>query len=225
MCGVWVGIAGFSVMLHYVGVRMTWFGYFTPMMICPGILPLIFTVTWNRQTYWAAFISPLVGFSRFGCMGFYSLSLYGEVTIKSTGGQLPALYGSLTSMMLPGVLSIIISLVKPEKFDWDKLKTADLLIGEEEEEGSSPNSQPKNEEGDLNKEKQAGVEVNFESVETSSLEQQQQKLSSQLTNKELDFWIKLQLVQQYLYYSLLGLFGQCLYIEIGYLLGHTLKVM
>ena len=62
MCGVWVGIAGFSVMLHYVGVRMTWFGYFTPMMICPGILPLIFTVTWNRQTYWAAFISPLVGF-------------------------------------------------------------------------------------------------------------------------------------------------------------------
>ena len=102
---------------------------------------------------------------------------YGEVTIKSTGGQLPALYGSLTSMMLPGVLSIIISLVKPEKFDWDKLKTADLLIGEEEEEGSSPNIQPKNEEGDLNKEKQAGVEVNFESVETSSLEQQQQKLS------------------------------------------------
>ena len=88
---------------------------------------------------------------------------------------MPALYGSLTSMMLPGVLSIIISLVKPEKFDWDKLKTADLLIGEEEEEDGSPNIQPKNEEGDLNKEKQAGVEVNFESVETSSLEQQQQK--------------------------------------------------
>ena len=70
-----LGIAGFSVMLHYVGVHMTWFGYFTPMMICPGILPLIFTVTWNRQTYWAAFISPLVVRSRFGCMGFYSLSL------------------------------------------------------------------------------------------------------------------------------------------------------
>ena len=187
-----LGIAGFSVMLHYVGVRMTWFGYFTPMMICPGILPLIFTVTWNRQTYWAAFISPLVGFV-VGLAVWVSTAyhFYGEVTIKSTGGQLPALYGSLTSMMLPGVLSIIISLVKPEKFDWDKLKTADLLIGEEEEEGSSPNIQPKNEEGDLNKEKQAGVEVNFESVETSSLEQQQQKLSSQLTNKELDFWIKI----------------------------------
>lgn len=183
-----LGIAGFSVMLHYVGVRMTWFGYFTPMMICPGILPLIFTVTWNRQTYWAAFISPLVGFVA-GLAVWVSTAyhFYGEVTIESTGGQLPALYGSLTSMMLPGVLSIIISLVKPEKFDWDKLKTADLLIGEEEEEDGSPNIQPKNEEGDLNKEKQAGVEVNFESVETSSLEQQQQKLSSQLTNKELDF--------------------------------------
>lgn len=28
--------AGFSVMLHYVGVDMTWLGYFYSMIICPG---------------------------------------------------------------------------------------------------------------------------------------------------------------------------------------------
>ncbi|CAX45653.1 urea (active) transporter, putative [Candida dubliniensis CD36] len=184
------GIAGFSVMLHYVGVRMTWFGYFTPMMICPGILPLIFTVTWNGQTYWAALISPLVGFVA-GLVVWVSTAyhFYGEITIESTGGQLPALYGSLTSMMLPGILSITISLIKPEEFDWDKLKTADLLI--EEEEGSSPNNGTKNKEDYLNKEKQAQVDIFFESDEASSLEQYQQKLTSQLTDKELDFWIKI----------------------------------
>ena len=184
------GIAGFSVMLHYVGVRMTWFGYFTPMMICPGILPLIFTVTWNGQTYWAALISPLVGFVA-GLVVWVSTAyhFYGEITIESTGGQLPALYGSLTSMMLPGILSIIISFIKPEKFDWNKLKTADLLI--EEEEGNSPNNGTKNKEDYLNKEKQAQVDIFFESDETSSLEQHQQKLTFQLTDKELDFWIKI----------------------------------
>lgn len=29
--------AGFSLMLHYVGVDMTWLGYFLSMMICPGM--------------------------------------------------------------------------------------------------------------------------------------------------------------------------------------------
>lgn len=30
--------AGFSVMLHYIGVDMTWLGYFLSMIICPGTL-------------------------------------------------------------------------------------------------------------------------------------------------------------------------------------------
>lgn len=34
--------AGFSVMLHYVGVDMTWLGYFYSMIICPGTYNLNF---------------------------------------------------------------------------------------------------------------------------------------------------------------------------------------
>ncbi|KAF6069562.1 Sodium:solute symporter family protein [Candida albicans] len=124
-----LGIAGFSIMLHYVGVNMTWFGYFIPMAICPGVIPLIFTVTWDRQTFWAAFISPIVGFAA-GLTVWISTAyhFYGSVTIESTGGQLPALYGSLTALLLPGTLSIIISFIKPEKFDWEKLKQVNLLV-------------------------------------------------------------------------------------------------
>lgn len=33
--------AGFSVMLHYVGVNMTWLGYFYSMIICPGMYKLL----------------------------------------------------------------------------------------------------------------------------------------------------------------------------------------
>ena len=185
-----LGIAGFSIMLHYVGVNMTWFGYFIPMAICPGVIPLIFTVTWDRQTFWAAFISPIVGFAA-GLAVWISTAyhFYGSVTIESTGGQLPALYGSLTALLLPGILSIIISFIKPEKFDWNKLKQVNLIVdGDSSSEvdivGDTPITP---------KEKQDGVDVNFESDEASSLEQQQQqqKLPSQLTDREIDFWIKI----------------------------------
>ena len=184
-----LGIAGFSIMLHYVGVNMTWFGYFIPMAICPGVIPLIFTVTRDRQTFWAAFISPIVGFAA-GLTVWISTAyhFYGSVTIESTGGQLPALYGSLTALLLPGTLSIIISFIKPEKFDWEKLKQVNLLVdGDSSSEVEIDNDTPT-----IPKEKQDGVEVNFESDETSSLEQQQQsQAASQLTVKEMDFWIKI----------------------------------
>lgn len=55
------GAAGFSLMLHYVGVNMTWFGYFTPLIICPGVIPLIMTIVWDRQSWYAAIISPILG--------------------------------------------------------------------------------------------------------------------------------------------------------------------
>lgn len=43
--------AGFSVMLHYVGVDMTWLGYFYSMIICPGTYNLKFTTKYNCRQY------------------------------------------------------------------------------------------------------------------------------------------------------------------------------
>ncbi|BAO39398.2 hypothetical protein KLMA_30103 [Kluyveromyces marxianus DMKU3-1042] len=53
--------AGFTVMLHYVGVDMTWMGYFTSMINCPGVVPLTLAILWDRQTKLAAIVSPIVG--------------------------------------------------------------------------------------------------------------------------------------------------------------------
>lgn len=114
--------AAFALMLHYVGVNMTWMGYFLAMIICPGVVPLIFTITWDRQTKLAAFVAPISGFI-FGITIWLTTAYhyFGEVTITSTGAQLPCLFGSLTALLLPPVVSIIVSFVKPHKFDWATL--------------------------------------------------------------------------------------------------------
>ncbi len=127
--------AGFSVMLHYVGVDMTWMGYFYSMLICPGVVPLVLAIVWDGQTEAAALISPIVGLV-LGLATWLGTAhgFYGEITIVSTGEQLPCLYGGLVAIFVPAILTFVISFIKPSKFDWSKLQEAKLVQKEEEEE-------------------------------------------------------------------------------------------
>ncbi|ODV74559.1 sodium:solute symporter family protein CYBJADRAFT_193886 [Cyberlindnera jadinii NRRL Y-1542] len=128
--------AGFSIMLHYVGVSLTWIAYFYSMLICPGVIPLIFSITWSRQSKAAVLISPIIGiFAGLGIWLGVAKSMYGAVNVNTTIEQLPCLYGGLAALFLPGVLSILISLVKPEKFDWSVLQQAKLVEEDTKPEG------------------------------------------------------------------------------------------
>ena len=188
------GIAGFSVMLHYVNVNMTLYGYAGPIFITPGVIPLLFTITWSRQTFWAAFISPIVGLGAGIAVWLTTAShYYGAINIESLGGQLPALFGGLTALLLPGVTSIIISLIKPEKFEWAQLKEVDLTVNvdniyevqNESQETKSVEFNPTTED------KKDEVDV-ITDLEQSSASLESSKISNenQITEKELDFWIK-----------------------------------
>lgn len=126
--------AGFSVMLHYVGVDMTWMAYFYPMIICPGVIPLILSILWDRQTKLAAIVSPIAGLV-LGILTWLltAWKMYGEVTIGSTGEQLPCLYGGLVSLFLPGIVTVLLSLSnRSYKFDWQEFDNA-RLVGEDDD--------------------------------------------------------------------------------------------
>ncbi|KAL4872531.1 hypothetical protein BDV12DRAFT_193249 [Aspergillus spectabilis] len=66
--------AGFSTMLHYVGVDLGWTLYMLGVVTCPGIFPMIFTVLWRRQSKAAAVLSPILGLAtglaNYGCNEF-----------------------------------------------------------------------------------------------------------------------------------------------------------
>ncbi|ODQ82539.1 hypothetical protein BABINDRAFT_182060 [Babjeviella inositovora NRRL Y-12698] len=127
--------AGFSVMLHYVGTDMTWMTYFYSMVICPGVIPLVLAITWDGQTRLAFFVAPIVGMLA-GIAVWLSTAYhyFGAVTIFTTGQQLPCLFGGLTSIILPGIASVVISLtINPYKFDWDEFKKAEIIVVDPEE--------------------------------------------------------------------------------------------
>ncbi|EME40912.1 hypothetical protein DOTSEDRAFT_74460 [Dothistroma septosporum NZE10] len=121
-------MAGFAIMLQYAGATNNWSTYFRPIIACPGIFPLMLTIIWSRQTKLAAILAPLLGLLS-GLAVWLSLSWHygGAININTTQLQLPGLYGATTSFFSPLLYSVIISLIKPSRFDWREFLRMELI--------------------------------------------------------------------------------------------------
>ncbi|OCK80019.1 urea active transporter [Lepidopterella palustris CBS 459.81] len=121
--------SGFSTMLHYVGVDLGWTLYMLGVLTCPGIFPTAFTILWRRQSRIAAIVSPLLGMATGIAVWLGSAhALYGAITIATSGAVLPCVYGTVASALSPLPYSIIITLFKPENFDWADFRNEKLAF-------------------------------------------------------------------------------------------------
>ncbi|KAK3319659.1 urea active transporter [Cercophora scortea] len=121
--------SGFSTMLHYVGIDLGWTLYMLGVLTCPGIFPTTFTILWRRQSKAAAIISPLLGMATGIAVWLGSAyALYGEVTIVTTGMTYPCVYGTVASAFSPLPYTFIITLFKPEDFDWSRFRGEKLAF-------------------------------------------------------------------------------------------------
>ncbi|KAJ5301582.1 hypothetical protein PENANT_c002G09183 [Penicillium antarcticum] len=122
-----VFITGISIAMNYGGANMTWISYMRPIISCPGIIPLIFTLFWSRQTKLAAIVSPVLGF--FTGLAVWlatAKSMYGAVDIAATSNNYPALYAAIASFFSPALYSVILSLYRPSTFDWREFLRIEL---------------------------------------------------------------------------------------------------
>ncbi|KAJ5550249.1 Sodium/solute symporter [Penicillium sp. DV-2018c] len=112
-------ITGISIALNYGGANMTWIGYLRPIISCPGIIPMILTLFWSRQTRLAAIAAPVLGFFT-GLTVWLTTThkMYGHINITTTTNNYPALYAAIASFFSPAIYSVVLSLYKPYKFDW-----------------------------------------------------------------------------------------------------------
>lgn len=139
-------MAGFAIMLQYAGATNLWSTYFRPVMACPGIIPMILTLFWSRQTKAAAILGPLLGLLS-GLATWLSLSWYygGAINITTTQTQLAGLYGAVVSFFSPLFYSVAISLIWPSKFDWREFLRIDLIEDENSATSSLKSKTPSSE--------------------------------------------------------------------------------
>lgn len=122
-----VFITGISIAMNYGGANMTWINYLRPVISCPGIVPLVLTLFWSRQTRLAAIVAPILGF--FTGLAVWlatAKSMYGAINIGTTSNEYPALYAAIASFFSPGLYSVVLSLYKPYKFDWREFLRIEL---------------------------------------------------------------------------------------------------
>ena len=125
--GVFSG--AFSTALYYGKVDLGWTLYMLGVLTCPGIFPTTFTILWKKQSRLAAVVSPLLGLVTGLAVWLGSASsLYGEVTVASTGKSLPCVYGTVASAFSPALYSVMISLARPANFDWADFRKEKLLF-------------------------------------------------------------------------------------------------
>ncbi|KAF9890506.1 hypothetical protein FE257_005911 [Aspergillus nanangensis] len=119
--------AGFSTMLHYVGVDLGWTLYM--LVTCPGIFPMAFTILWRRQSKAAAILSPVLGLATgIGVWLGTARHFHGAVSILTTGQILPCVYGTVASAFSPIPYSIIITLLRPQNYDWNDFRKEKLAL-------------------------------------------------------------------------------------------------
>ncbi|GBE84789.1 predicted protein [Sparassis crispa] len=125
MVGIWAIImSSVACLWNGIGISLNWLYLFAGTVYTSAVGPIVLTVLWRKQTRAAVFVGALGGL----CIGItcwlvVAKAYYGELSITTTGEMYPMLAGNLGSCCSGVLISIIVTLIKPDnKFDWTETK-------------------------------------------------------------------------------------------------------
>jgi Na+/proline symporter len=125
-----------AVILHYIGIDLGYLYSLMGIISSPAVVPIAFTLTWHKQTSSAAISGCIFGLVAGVAVWLgVAQSLSGTLTIATTGDNYPMLAGNLVSLIASGLVTTIMSLLKPDNFDFNETKTKLQQLTDDEIEG------------------------------------------------------------------------------------------
>ncbi|KAF2459739.1 urea active transporter [Lineolata rhizophorae] len=120
-----VALAGFSTGLYYIGISMGYLYLMMGVIISAAVLPATLTLMWADQSWAAATFSPILGFACSMTAWLVTAKKEGgELSVDSTGSNIPMLAGNVTSLLAPIVFIPILTYCppfKPQHYDWQSM--------------------------------------------------------------------------------------------------------
>jgi hypothetical protein len=110
----------FACIWNAASIDLGWLFLVMGLLIGGAVFPTAFAITWKGQTRIGAISGCLVGLAA-GLIAWLTTAkhYYGAVTIKTTGLEYPTLAGNLAAIMTGLIVSVGVSLIKPDNFDWE----------------------------------------------------------------------------------------------------------
>ncbi|GBE80408.1 Sodium:solute symporter family-domain-containing protein [Sparassis latifolia] len=125
MVAIWAIIMScIACLWNGIGLSLNWLFLFAGTIYTSAVGPIIMTVVWRKQTKAAVFAGALGGMSiGIICWLVVAKAYYGKLNVTTTGEMYPTLAGNLGSCCSGALISIIVTLIKPDnKFDWTETK-------------------------------------------------------------------------------------------------------
>ena len=99
------------------------------LLIGGAVFPTAFTIVWRKQTKLGAISGCLTGLAA-GLTAWLATakSYYGEITVETTGMSYPTLAGNLAAIMTGLIVTVTITLIKPDNFDWEITRAINAVV-------------------------------------------------------------------------------------------------
>ncbi len=124
-----VGMGVFGLMLLQAGMSLQYIYLAMGVMIGSAVVPVALAVVWRKTSKVAATAGALAGLvCGLVAWTWTAYAMYGEVTVYSTGRDLPLLLGNITSILVGAALTILGSIAKPSHFDFSIMKQRILFV-------------------------------------------------------------------------------------------------
>lgn len=119
ICVFGLSMAIFACIWNVVGIDLGWLFLVMGLLIGGAVFPVAFAITWKGQTRAGALAGAITGLFA-GVLAWLvtAQQYYGSVSVTTTGLEYPTLAGNLAANMTGLIVSICVSLAKPESFDW-----------------------------------------------------------------------------------------------------------
>jgi len=118
-----------AVILLLIGLNLGWVYLAMGVIIGSAVFPISLSLTWSKCSSTAAVCGAFGG----QWLGIISWILIaqgqtGEVTVASLGGDFPMLGGNLVSIFSSGIICLVVSLVKPQNYDFSEMHKSITMV-------------------------------------------------------------------------------------------------
>ncbi|CAO0797362.1 unnamed protein product [Mucor circinelloides] len=124
--GILMGVL--AVLLNLTGINLGYLYTLMGVLISSAVVPLTLTLLWSKQSKLAAIVSPIFGFcAAVSTWLAVTKSMYGTITIETTSQNMPMMSGNLVALISPVFVTVIISLIKPDNFNFDATRQIEVV--------------------------------------------------------------------------------------------------
>ncbi|KAF8552643.1 urea transporter [Imleria badia] len=121
-----MGIAG--TIFFYIGVSMGWLYTFMGVILGSGVVPIALCITWSKANRMGCIAGAVIGFFAGVAVWLAVTSGLNEgvINVTTSGGNYEMLGGNLASIAIGGIVSVIVSLIWPDNYDFAETRGINL---------------------------------------------------------------------------------------------------